>query len=138
MEGEQSDPGVDGALEQALAGGRVVERSSCTRFWRLPPLTRSAAKGSTEQIIGDYYGACMDESRVNARGMEPIKPWFAKIDAAHDMAALQQVMAELHDILVNVPFACGSQPDPHKPSWVLADHRRERAEPAGPRLLSEA
>src|SRR5271165_4937227 len=53
---------------------------------------KSAAKGSTEQIIGDYYGACMDESRVNARGMEPLKPWFARIDAAKDTADLQRVM----------------------------------------------
>ena len=61
---------------------------------------KSAPKGSTEQIIGDYYGSCMDESRVNARGMDPVKPWFARIDAARDMAALQQVMADMHDILV--------------------------------------
>ena len=27
----------------------------------------------------------------------------------------------MHDILVQVPFALGSQQDPHKPSWVLAD-----------------
>src|SRR5580700_11639749 len=45
---------------------------------------KSAPQGSTEQIIGDYYGACMDESRVNARGMEPLKAWFARIDAAKD------------------------------------------------------
>jgi putative endopeptidase len=82
---------------------------------------KHAPKGSTEQIIGDYYGACMDESRVNTRGMDPIKPLFARIDAARDIAALQPVMAELHDILVQVPFALGSQQDPHKPSWVLAD-----------------
>ena len=82
---------------------------------------QSAPKGSTEQLIGDYYAACMDESRVNARGMEPVKPWFGKIDGARDMAALQGVMAELHDIIVNAPFAMGSQPDAHKPSWVLAD-----------------
>jgi putative endopeptidase len=82
---------------------------------------KSAPKGSIQQIIGDYYGACMDESRVNARGMEPIKPWFAKIDAAKDIAALQQVISELHEILVTVPFALGSHQDPHKPSWVLAD-----------------
>src|SRR3984893_11043492 len=82
---------------------------------------KSAAPGSTDQIIGDYYGACMDESRVNARGMDPIKPWFAKIDAAGDIGALQQVMAELHDIIVNAPFAFASQQAPHKPSWVLAD-----------------
>jgi endothelin-converting enzyme/putative endopeptidase len=82
---------------------------------------KSAPKGSTEQIIGDYYAACMDEFRVNARAMDPIKPWFARIDGARDTAALQEVMAELHDILVSVPFAMASQPDAHKPSWVLAD-----------------
>ena len=82
---------------------------------------KSAPKGSTDQIIGDYYGACMDESRVNARGIEPLKPWFAKIDAAADTAALQRVMADLHDILVSDPFVLGSQPDFHKPTWVLAD-----------------
>jgi len=82
---------------------------------------KNAPKRSTEQIIGDYYGACIDESRVNSRGIDPIKPLFAKIDAANDMSSLQSVMADLHDILVTVPFAMGSQQDPHKPSWVLAD-----------------
>src|SRR3984893_13358198 len=82
---------------------------------------KSAPKGSPEQIIGDYYGACMDEARVNARGMDPLKPWFAKIEGAGDIVALQRVMAELNDILVTDPFALGGQQDPHKPSWVLAD-----------------
>ena len=82
---------------------------------------KSAPKGSTGQIIGDYYGACMDESRVNARGMEPLKPWFARIDAAKNIEDLQRVIADMHDILVTDPFALGSQQDPHKPEWVLAD-----------------
>ncbi|HYM76557.1 MAG TPA: M13 family metallopeptidase [Candidatus Dormibacteraeota bacterium] len=82
---------------------------------------KNAPKGSADQIIGDYYGACMDETRVNARGIDPIKPFLAKIDAAGDISALQGVMVELHDIIVNAPFAMGSQQDPHKPSWVLAD-----------------
>ncbi len=82
---------------------------------------RTAAPGSTQQIIGDYYGACMDESRVNARGMEPLKPWFARIDAAKDMPELQRVMADMHDILVTDPFTLSSQQDFHKPTWVLAD-----------------
>ena len=30
-------------------------------------------------------------------------------------------MSDMHDILVDRPFAFGSQPDPHKPGWVLAD-----------------
>jgi putative endopeptidase len=82
---------------------------------------KNAPAGSTEKMIGDYYGACMDESKVNARGIDPVKPWFARIDAARDPSSLQAVMADLHDILVTVPFALGSQQDPHKPTWVLAD-----------------
>ena len=82
---------------------------------------KTAAKGSAEQIIGDYYGACMDESRVNARRSEPLKPWFDKIDSAQDMAALQQVIQEMHDIAITVPFYLGGQQDYHKPTWVLAD-----------------
>jgi len=79
------------------------------------------AKGSTEQIIGDYYRACMNESQVNARGIEPLKPWFAKIDSAKDIAALQQVMIELHDIQVAAPFSLSGQQNVHKPTQVLAD-----------------
>ena len=82
---------------------------------------RNASKGSNEQIIGDYYAACMDESRANARGMEPLKPWFARIDAAKNVEELQHIMADMHDFMVNDPFVFGSQQDPHKPSWVLAD-----------------
>jgi putative endopeptidase len=81
----------------------------------------TAAKGSTDQIIGDYYGACMDESRVNARGIEPLKTWFAKIDAVKNTGGLQPVIADMQDINVAVPFNLGAATDPHKPTWVLAD-----------------
>ncbi len=81
----------------------------------------TAAKGSTDQIIGDYYGSCVDEARVNARGLAPINAWFAKIDAVKDTSGLQPVIADLHDIQVSVPFNLASSTDPHKPTWVLAD-----------------
>jgi len=82
---------------------------------------KSAAKGSTGQLIGDYYYACMDESRINARGTEPLKTWFARIDGVSDVAGLQGVMFEMHEIAITVPFALGGQQDFHKPTWVLAD-----------------
>jgi putative endopeptidase len=31
-------------------------------------------KGSVDQLIGDYYAACIDESRVTQAGATPIKP----------------------------------------------------------------
>jgi len=82
---------------------------------------RSATKGSVDQVIGDYYGACMDDTRVNARGIQPLKSWFAQIDGANDIAGLQKPMIEMHDILVTVPFNLAGQQDPHKPTQVLAD-----------------
>src|SRR6059058_1624911 len=29
-------------------------------------------KGSTEQLIGDYYGSCMDEKKINEQGIKPL------------------------------------------------------------------
>jgi endothelin-converting enzyme/putative endopeptidase len=100
--GESSKEKLKGLLEVAAENG-------------------SAAKGSVDQLIGDFYTACMDEPRVNARGIEPLKPWFAKIDAARDIAALERVMAELHDVGVVVPFLFTGQQDPHQPMLVLAN-----------------
>ena len=82
---------------------------------------KTAAKGSTEQIIGDYYGSCMDETRVNARGIEPLKKWFAEIDAVKDTGGLQPVISDLHDIMITAPFNLTASTDRHKPTWVLAD-----------------
>jgi len=82
---------------------------------------KNAPKGSTEQLIGDYYGACMDESRVNALGMDPVKPYLAEIDGAKNMADLQKVMMKLQDMLVVVPFALSGSQDPHQPTLVMAD-----------------
>jgi putative endopeptidase len=82
---------------------------------------KSAPKGSPDQLIGDYYGACMDESKINARGMEPVKPNLAKIDSAKNMADLQKVMMQLQDLLVVIPFALSGSQDPHEPAMIMAD-----------------
>ena len=80
-----------------------------------------APKGSPEQLIGDFYGACMDEARTNARGIDPLEPWFAAIDGAKDLAGFERVLIDLHDAGITVPFALGGEQDPHRPSHVLAD-----------------
>ena len=82
---------------------------------------KDAPKGSIDQVIGDYYGSCIDESAANARGLDPLKPWMAKIDNSKDMATLQRAVEELHDILVVVPFSLSGSQDPHNPTQVMAD-----------------
>ena len=49
-------------------------------------------------MIGDYYAACMDESRVNQAGATPIKPMLAEIDAIKDQASLQQMLLRFADL----------------------------------------
>src|SRR5262245_60751514 len=87
----------------------------------LEALPQQNPAGSTEQLLSDYYGSCMDQTKVDALGAKPLAPWFAKIDAAKDMAALQAVIAELHDVQVTAPFAVNAQQDLHDPTYVLAD-----------------
>src|SRR5690348_17797795 len=38
-------------------------------------------KGSVEQLVGDYYGACMDEKKVNQLGFTPAMPMLKEIEA---------------------------------------------------------
>jgi hypothetical protein len=51
----------------------ILDEVSAKRDW---------PKASVEQLIGDFYGGCMDQARVDARGAEPIKPLLAEIDSA--------------------------------------------------------
>lgn len=81
---------------------------------------KNAPKGSTEQQIGDFYGACTNQAAIDARGLEPLKPWLAKIEGAKDAASLQRVIFELPDVGVVAPFIVGSQQDAHQPTMVIA------------------
>ena len=50
--------------------------------------------GSNEQKLGDFYRTGLDEARLNAEGITPLKPVLAKIDAIADNAG---VAAYLYD-----------------------------------------
>ena len=77
-------------------------------------------RGSVEELIGDYYGSCMDESRINKLGLTPAKPMLAEIDAIKTPADLQHMIWRLHKLSVFVPFGFASTPDNHNPSQVIA------------------
>jgi putative endopeptidase len=77
-------------------------------------------QGSIDQQIADFYGSCMDEKRINALGITPIKPLLSEIDRIHDAASLQAAIANLHELQMNAPFGITSTPDNHNPSQVIA------------------
>jgi putative endopeptidase len=77
-------------------------------------------RGSTEELIGDYYGSCMNEARVNKLALTPAKPMLTEIDAMKTPADLQRVVRHLHALSVFVPFGLASTSDNHNPSQVIA------------------
>ncbi len=77
-------------------------------------------KGSVEQLIGDYYGSCMDESRINKAGIAPAQPFLAEIDAIKTPADLQKTLRHMHSLGIFAPFGLVSQPDNHEPTSTIA------------------
>jgi endothelin-converting enzyme/putative endopeptidase len=76
--------------------------------------------GSAEQLSGDFYAACMDESRVDALGAKPLQPLLDEVRAIKAKADLQRTIGHLHDLGVYVPFGLAAQQDLHDPTVVIA------------------
>src|SRR5262245_3453663 len=49
-------------------------------------------KGSVEQLIGDFYGACTDEKRVNELGVKPLAPLLDEMGQIRDVAGVQRMI----------------------------------------------
>jgi putative endopeptidase len=78
-------------------------------------------KGSVEQLIGDYYGSCMDQTHINKAGLTPAEPLLKQIDAMKNQADLQRMIRQLNEVGALVPFALFSQPDNHDPGQTIAN-----------------
>jgi putative endopeptidase len=50
------------------------------------------AKGSNERLIADYYAAFMDADAIEKKGLAPIQPELAKIDAIKSRSDLARVL----------------------------------------------
>lgn len=76
-------------------------------------------KGSVDQLIGDFYGACMDMGLRNAAGIKPIRLLLAEIDGMKSRADLQRTIGRLHLLRIPVPFGVTSGSDNHSPNDVI-------------------
>ena len=81
---------------------------------------KSAAPGSDERKLGDFYGACMDEAGIESAGISPIKPELERIDAIKDLPGLRAEIGRLQTMGVNILFGFGSEEDRKDSSRVIA------------------
>ena len=80
-----------------------------------------SGRNPIDQKIGDYYGACMDEKAVDAKGLDPLKPELGRIAAVKDKPALIDAIARVHLIGPSPLFNFSSRPDLHDANMVIAD-----------------
>ena len=77
--------------------------------------------GGHEQLIGDMYGACMDQAAIDKLGVAPAQPMLAEIDKMQKPADLQKMLARFGALGIDAPFGLGASPDNHDPTRVIAD-----------------
>ena len=76
-------------------------------------------KGSVEQLIGDFYGACMNETEANRLGSKPLGSLLTQIDALKSREDVQRMIATFHGIAIPVPFAVFGGSDNNNPISVI-------------------
>jgi putative endopeptidase len=85
----------------------------------------AVAKGSRNQVtqeIGNFYGACMNETVVNQRGLAAIQPQLDTITALNSVRNLAPLIAELPlPFGETLLFGAGSTQDPDNSELQIAD-----------------
>ena len=81
----------------------------------------SLPKGSPGQLTGDFYGACMDESRVNALALKPLDPILKQIDEVHDAQSLSAEIVRLQEVKVAAPVRLAAAQDLHATTHMIAE-----------------
>jgi putative endopeptidase len=72
--------------------------------------------------IGDYYAACMDESLVEKRGIEPLKEQLDAIAKLKSLEELSPLVAQLQLIYGrSMVFGAGSMQDPDNSEVMIAE-----------------
>jgi endothelin-converting enzyme/putative endopeptidase len=73
----------------------------------------SSQSGGIDQQIGDFYASWMDEPAIEAKGLDPAKPYLHRIDAVHSRAGLIDLFGSVG---YESPVGIGIYPDPKVPS----------------------
>jgi endothelin-converting enzyme/putative endopeptidase len=77
-------------------------------------------RNAIDQKIGDYYASCMNESAVDAKGLEPLKSELDRIADVKNKHELIDAIAHVHMIGPNPLFNFYSSPDLHDANMVIA------------------
>ncbi len=107
--------------------GKLTEDTQRYLWGILDELSKpSAARTPSQQKIGDFFAACMDEGAIEAQGLKPLKPWLDDVNALKRIQDLAPLLAKLHLAAMgfyddHLLFSFGSQQDFEDSSHMIAD-----------------
>ena len=79
----------------------------------------------------------MDEAKIEAEGLKPLAPEFARIAKINDQKALQDEIAHLHSMGINALFVSDSTQDFKNSAEVTAEVAQGGLGLPDPRLLHQ-
>jgi putative endopeptidase len=104
--------GVDTILEQETQSFiRSLVESLGKQDW---------PEGSSKRKVADFYSSGMDERSIDAAGIEPLRPEFARIEAIGNSHELLDEFAHLQAIGVEAPLQIGQMQDFKDSTRVIA------------------
>ena len=112
------------AAYSAWGVGEVLEeknRATLREVLEAATKERRAPAGSTSRLVGDFYGSCMAEERIEAEGLKPLAPEFTRIEKVKDQRGLQDVVAHLHDVGIDALFISDSKQDARNSAEVILE-----------------
>ncbi len=81
----------------------------------------TAAHGSNEQKIGDFYATCMDTAKIDSEGLTPLQPELDRISRINGAPALEAEIAHLQSLGVDALFGVDSTQDFKNSSEVTGE-----------------
>ncbi|MFV0389675.1 MAG: M13 family metallopeptidase [Pyrinomonadaceae bacterium] len=84
----------------------------------------SAKNGSNEQLIGDFYFSCMDESAIESAGSKPLEPYFNAISRLKTKNDVQNYIAKMHNAGMPALFGFGGGADIKNSKLNIANARQ--------------
>ena len=108
-----------------------ADKSNYGAFNTLDDLSRERTKGILDAAqndpnskIGTAYASYLDAATVEARGLNPAKPWIAKIKAVKDKASYAKLTAEAARAGIDGPFGFYVNQDDKDPeTYILVLHQ---------------
>ncbi len=110
------------ASESNWGIGKLVEEDLYTKLRTISEAAaanKTAAAGSDERKVGDFWDTAMDQGLADRLGIAPLQPDLARIDAIKDVAGVLDVAFEMQHQNLDPFFGFGVQQD-EKASDVMA------------------